>query len=368
MKTILLIDDDEMVRLVLNRILGQHGYRVIEASTGKMGLEIARQQIPDLIITDITMPDMDGQAVLKEIRQDPVLSNKQVVLMTGDPNKVTPRNGMEAGADDFLIKPVSMAALLRCVEARLKRAQIHWRVEDRMLSELRSTMHSHLPHEFFTPLAGIIGLAEILRSDLSSFSPQEMGDLLKDIHGSALRLHRTLKNYLLILELQSDSPENEPPPKLLSPQVLKENLVSGTQISLSRNGRTQDVIERVEECSVLANPGDVSIIIEELVDNACNYSRQGTPITVHFDTKGVLTVTDAGRGMAPEEIEQIGAFQQFDRKKHAQQGLGLGLVLVKKLIAKCGANLSIESQPSKGTQVRIAFQTEDKGYSRAVTN
>jgi two-component system sensor histidine kinase/response regulator len=357
MKTILLIDDDGMVRLVLSRVLGHHGYRVIEAGSGKEGLEMARQQLPDLIITDIGMPNMDGQAVLNQIRQDPVLSNRQVVLMTGDPNRVTPRNGMESGADDFLIKPVNTEALLRCVEARLKRAQIHWRVEDRMLSELHSTLHSHLPHEFFTPLAGIIGLAEILRSDLSAFSAEEMEDLLKDIHGSALRLHRTLKNYLLILDLQSTSKETEPPPKLLSPQVLKENLLSGAQISVSRNGRVQDVTEHVEECAILANASDVSTITEELVDNACNFSRQGTPITVHFDANGVLTVTDAGRGMAPEEIEQIGVFQQFDRKKHAQQGLGLGLVLVQKLTAKCGAKLSIESRPSQGTRVKIAFQT-----------
>jgi signal transduction histidine kinase len=358
MKTILLIDDDKNVRMAIGMTLCHCGYRVIEAASGREGLDLARQQLPDLILTDITMPDMDGQAVLKQIRQDPVLSNRQVVLMTGNPAKVSPRNGMEAGADDFLVKPVGLDDLRRCVEARLKRAQVHWRVEDHMLTELRSTLHSHLPHEFFTPLAGIIGIADILCSDLSSFSSTEVEDLLKDIHGSALRLHRTLKNYLLILDLQAPSKRAENLPEPLAPHALKESLLSGADVAIRRSGRIEDIVKEVEECAILAKAGDVSIIAEELVDNACNYSRQGTPIHVRFDATGVLTVTDAGRGMSPEEIEQIGIFQQFDRKKHAQQGLGLGLVLVQKLAARCGAKLSIQSQPSRGTEIKVAFQTE----------
>jgi signal transduction histidine kinase len=279
--------------------------------------------------------------------------------MTGNPSKVSPRNGMEAGADDFLIKPVGLEDLSRCVEARLKRAQLHWRVEDRMLSQLRSTLHSHLPHEFFTPLAGIIGLSDILRSDLTSFSCKDVEDLLNDIHNSALRLHRTLKNYLLMLDLQASSKEEEHLREFLSPQVLRENLLAGIKVAVSRNGRVKDVTEQVRECSILANAADISIIVEELVDNACSFSRHGTPITIDFNLNGILTVTDTGRGMTPEEIAQIGAFQQFDSKKHAQQGLGLGLVLVQKLAAKCGAQFSIESQLSQGTQVKVAFKTAD---------
>src|SRR5471030_1329480 len=114
------------------------------------------------------MPGNDGQAVLQQIRLDPELNTKQVVLMTGQTHLVTPRRGMELGADDFLVKPVSLGDLLRCVEARLQRAQIHWRVEDRMLTGLRTSLQSSLPHELFTPLGGIIGLADILCSDESN--------------------------------------------------------------------------------------------------------------------------------------------------------------------------------------------------------
>jgi signal transduction histidine kinase len=358
MKTILLIDDEDHLRFIFSKALRDKGYRVIEAATGEAGLELARQQLPDLILSDISMPGMSGEDVLKQIRQDSQLNGKQVILMTGDPRIVTPRRAMEEGADDFLIKPISLDDLNRCVEARLKRSQTHWRVEDSVLSQLQSPQHSNLPHEFFTPLAGIIGLIDVLQSSFSSLSTEEVQDLHKDIRDSALRLHRTLKNYLWILDLEAASPGAKPAPKPLSPQALEENVMNGVKDAVYRNNRTADITARVDQCSVLVDPRDLSMIVEELVDNACKFSRQGIPIVIRFGADGVLTVTDAGRGMTPEEVKQIGAFRQFDRKKREQQGLGLGLFLVQKLSAQNGATIAIESAAAQGTEVKVAFQLD----------
>jgi len=368
MKTILLVDDEASLRSIFAISLREHGYRVIEAASGEVGLELARQQLPDLILTDISMPGMSGQAVLKQIRHDPALSSKQVVLMTGDPRIVTPRRGMEEEADDFLVKPVSMDDLLRCVEARLKRSQTHWRVEDRMLSRLQSSLHSTLPHEFFTPLAGKIGLADVLESSLPELSIPEIQDLHRDIRTSALRLHRTLKNYLAILDLEAAPKEVKTVLAPLSLKALKEYVLAGTKEAIHRNNRTDDVTVRVDECTVLVNPGDLGLIVEELVDNACKFSRPGTSIIIRLGVDGVLTVIDAGRGMTPEEIGHIGVFRQFDRKNHEQQGLGLGLVLMQRLVAKNEASFSIESTPSQGTQVKVAFQVDNVSSISPVFN
>jgi two-component system sensor histidine kinase/response regulator len=300
MKTILLIDDEENLRLIYGRSLREHGYRVIEAATGEAGLELARQQLPDLILSDISMPGMSGQDVLKQIRHDPELSGKQVILMTGDPRIVTPRRAMEEGADDFLLKPINLDDLLRCVEARLKRSQTHWRVEDSVLSQLQSPQHSNLPHEFFTPLAGIIGLTDVLQSSFSDLSTEEIQDLHKDIRDSALRLHRTLKNYLWILDIEAASQESRTAPVPLSPKALEENVLAGAKEAVRRNNRKEDVSVRVDECPVLVNPRDLNLIVEELVDNACKFSRQGIPIIIRFGADGVLAVIDGGRGMTPE--------------------------------------------------------------------
>ena len=112
---------------------------------------------------------------------------------------------------------------------------------------------------------------------------------------------------------------------------------------------------QVEACSLSVKPGDLSRLVEELVDNACKFSRQGTPVKVELGADGRLTITDQGRGLTSGEIDRIGAFQQFDRKKNEQQGLGLGLVLVQKLTALCKAEFSMSSEPGKGTQAQVAF-------------
>jgi two-component system, sensor histidine kinase and response regulator len=353
MKTILLIDDCQQLRTSFSMALRINGYHVIEADSGLAGLEMARKHLPDLILSDIHMPGGDGSTLLRDIRHDSELKSRQVVLMTGRPDLVTPRNGMEEGADDFLVKPVSLQALLSCLKARFSRASISWRVEDQMLAQLRSWVPPHLPHEFFTPLAGIIGLMEILRDDFATLTSAEVNEMHNQVYQSALRLHRTLRNYLLILDLQTVS--SQPVPPLLSSREVEESIQGGVDQALRQNERREDVTVRLDACSISVKAGDLTRIVEELVDNACKFSRQETPVNVELSADGRLIITDRGRGLTAEEIIRIGAFQQFDRKRFEQQGLGLGLVLVQKLMVLCKAEFSMNSKPGEGTQAQIAF-------------
>ena len=353
MKTILLIDDEEEVRKTFGLALRRSGYHVIEADTGPSGLAMARKHLPDLILSDIHMPGGDGATLLRDIRHDPELRVRQVVLMTGKPEQVTPRKGMEEGADDFLVKPVSMEALLGCVKARFSRASVSWRVEDEMLKNLRASVPSNLPHEFFTPMAGIIGLMEILESGYSTFQPEEVQAIHRDVHQSALRLNRTLRNYLLILDLHT-APSGEAI-KPLSPSEIETAILAGVADAVRLNNRRKDLTVRIQASGISVKLDDLSRMVEELVDNACKFSRHGTPIAVELSAEGRLTVADQGRGMTAEQINRIGAFQQFDRKKHEQQGLGLGLVLVQKLAAQCNAEFFVKSNPGEGTKARISF-------------
>jgi CheY-like chemotaxis protein len=119
MKTILLVDDDDILRELIGRALRKKGYRVIEADSGVEGFEKAQKHFPDLILTDICMPGGDGATLLRNIREDPELQSRQVVVMSGKPDQLLPRTGTEGGADDFLLKPVSIKELLSCVLARL---------------------------------------------------------------------------------------------------------------------------------------------------------------------------------------------------------------------------------------------------------
>jgi len=355
MKSILLIDDEEALRTIFALALRKGGYHVIEAANGTAGLALARQHLPDLILTDVHMPGGDGSTLLRDIRQDAALNAKQVVLMTGRPDLVTPRKGMEEGADDFLTKPVGVKELLNCVAARFRRASVSWRVEDQMLDRLKSYVPPQLPHEFFTPIAGIIGLVEILKDPNSGLSPEDLPGLYQDLYDSSLRLHRTMRNYLLILDLEGTAADSTETAKPLSTVEVERAMGDGVAEALRLQPRRADVTLRVIPCPIAIRAPDLARLVDELVHNACKFSRVGTPVEINLAADGVLTVSDKGRGMTAEEIGQIGAFQQFDRKKQEQQGLGLGLVLVQKLAARNGAKFSIASKPGEGTTVQLAF-------------
>lgn len=353
MKTILLVDDDPQIRSTYGVALRSSGYQVIEADSGVAGLTQGRQFLPDLILSDIQMPGGSGATLLEEIRRDPELRSKQVVLMTGQPDLISPRKGMEAGADDFLVKPFTLEELLNCVKARIERASVNWRVEDDRLHQLRSAVPSHLPHEFFTPLAGIIGLMEILRSSYPILDPAEVTEIHNDVYQSSIRLHHTLRNYLLILDLQDAQPQS-----LIGPMTVSQvegSIQNGIKEALRLNKRKADLTSSIDPWPILIKPADLTLIVEELVDNAFKFSRNGTPVKVEFTPDRRLTVVDQGRGMTPDELSRIGAFKQFERHKQEQQGLGLGLVLVVKLASLYNAEFSMTSQPGIGTTVSLLF-------------
>ena len=355
MKTILLIEDDEAALETYKIALENAGYRVLTASSGTEGVELARRHLPEVVLSDINMPGMDGRNVLKVLRDDLQMGSRQIVLMTGNTHNVTTRAAMELGADDFLAKPFGVAELLGCIEARLQRAKLHWRVDTKVVDELRSTLRSTLPHEFFTPLAGMLGLVEVLRGDLQQLAPAEITELLDNIEFSGWRLHRTLKNYLLAFDLESGATAVAAGTPLMLAEHVDYAVNAGIDIAVKRHKRASDLTRQITAGPIVGSAANLTTIIEELVDNACSFSRPGTPIRVEFDARGILSVADHGRGLTAEQLEQVGMFHQFDRIEYEQQGLGLGLVLVRKLAEKCGATFTLESQAGRGTTARVAF-------------
>jgi signal transduction histidine kinase len=282
-------------------------------------------------------------------------------MVTGNPGQTPQRVGMSLGADDYLTKPFEIDELLQRVAARLDRAEIHWRVEGRTLRELRTNLHSILPHEFFTPLVGIIGLAEVLKEDADHLSPAQIVEYAADIERSGQRLHRTLRNYLKILALDQGATEAQPAGPGDRPTGAEAlSLVSRTARSVAaRHNRTADLVLRIQPgTQPRIDRESLNVLTEELVENACSYSRHGSPIQVELAAeKGgtVLRVSDKGRGMTAEQVKRIGAFRQFDRKRYEQQGLGLGLSLAGRLIQRAGATLEVQSATGEGTTVTVGL-------------
>lgn len=122
MKRILIIEDEPEMRRNIAALLRFRDYEPIVAENGHLGLEKARHEKPDLILCDVMMPELDGHAVLRELRADDALTLIPFIFLTARGEKEDLRSGMSLGADDYLTKPVSNDDLIRAIETRLQRA------------------------------------------------------------------------------------------------------------------------------------------------------------------------------------------------------------------------------------------------------
>lgn len=123
-KRILVIDDDARLREHYTEILRLEGYEVVEARNGREGVERARKEPPDLVLCDITMPEMNGHRVLETLRGEPRTAHIPFVFLTGWSEREDIRTGMNLGADDYLTKPVVPDELAATIRARLRRAEV----------------------------------------------------------------------------------------------------------------------------------------------------------------------------------------------------------------------------------------------------
>ncbi len=123
MKKILVIEDEPEMRRNITMLLGYHDYEPIAAENGRVGVETARREKPDLILCDVMMPELDGYGVLQALQADATLARTPFIFLTAKGEKDDLRSGMNLGADDYLTKPVANADLVRAIEARLRRSE-----------------------------------------------------------------------------------------------------------------------------------------------------------------------------------------------------------------------------------------------------
>jgi len=120
-KVILVIEDEDDLREEIVDLMDLEGYRVIEADNGMAGLKLAKKHLPTLIISDVSMPHMDGFQLIEELRKQPETEHVPVVLLTARADRSFVRYGMEIGADDYITKPFANDELTNSVKSRLRR-------------------------------------------------------------------------------------------------------------------------------------------------------------------------------------------------------------------------------------------------------
>ena len=368
MARLLLIDDDTHLRNVYAEILADAGYEILEAPSGRAGIDAAREARPDLVICDVNMPGMDGYAVLEALRADPSLASTPFLFLTGLAADHHARAAMSLGADDYLMKPVSSEDLVGAVEARLARREANRREADARVAELQRSVAFLLPHELRTPLTVILGGSEMLNELRHELAPEEIGKMATAISKAAQRLHRMVENYLLQVGLElARHAATEPAARALSGHSGRE-VVEQSALDRARDyDREHDLDLELTDVKMPVAAPYAAKVVYELVDNAFKFSASGARVGVSLrDSAGsvVLSVTDHGRGLTAGELGQFGAFRQFQRAVFEQQGSGLGLALAKGIVEASQGRLEIASTPGEGTTAQVTWPPGEATQAR----
>ncbi|MCZ7603025.1 MAG: response regulator [Melioribacteraceae bacterium] len=347
---ILVVEDDPFLRSNIADILETENYKVITAENGSEGIEKAVKYFPDLILSDIMMPKMNGFEFIEEIMKHDELSSTPIILLTAKAEQKNIRRGMSLGADDYLTKPFQIDDLLAAVAARLKKVE---NVKQKTKA-LKDEISSKVPHELRTPLVPILGFSELLLGEENLDQVKEMAQL---IHKNGKILHQKVEKFLLYKDLIFIKDGNRDKMKANNPSTLSDESVRYSLLGLESNLKATERIKAdIESVSFDIDEFFINTVIKELVENALKYSNIEKEVTIKGikDTKNYLIrIKDNGHGMTAEQIKAIDAFGRFEAKNFYESGLGLGLAIVSKTIKILRGEFKIKSELNKYTICEI---------------
>jgi signal transduction histidine kinase len=374
---VLIVDDERRNVELLKVMLSPEGYVLLTATGGEEALGLLAEQKPDLILLDVMMPVMDGYQVAAKIKENPATRNIPIIMLTALDDRNSRMLGLNAGAEDFLTKPVDRAEL--CVRARnllrLKTYGNKLRVahealavalaeasDARLMAEHANNAKTQflrsMSHELRTPLNAISGYTEILEMGIRGVvNPAQIKDLGRIKRASAYLL-RLINDVLTIARL-----EGARPLQLLSiavNSVLSE--VEGLCVLQAKaNGLTLTVTDCEHEIFATADPERFQQILLNLVTNAIKFTAKNGSIDVRCDddTGAVrIRVRDTGVGVRLLDLERVfEPFVQIDRHLTAetQQGVGLGLSISRELARAMNGDLTLESVEGVGSTFTLTL-------------
>lgn len=355
---ILVIDDEEDYRNVITMALQSADFEIISATNGLDGLAAAKIYAPDLILCDVNMPKMDGHTLLKMLKEESEFAGIPFIFLTGNSGKSDLRKGMQLGADDYLTKPFTTEELITAVEARLTKKKKLKKFYESQFDDIKTNIVHTLPHEFRTPLNGILGFSQVLyeESGLSEDEVQKIGVM---IHKSGQRLHRLLENMILFGQMQLWIHDQDKIDEMRRESSSLLDIVQSVAVKKSADHERPGAVRvSLSDSHLKISSIFLTKIFEEIVDNGLKFSEAGAIVHISSEDKGSLlqiTISDEGRGMSEEQINRISGFQQFERGYYEQQGAGLGLVIAKTLTEFHGGSLSIISKENISTIIKFTL-------------
>lgn len=363
MARILVIEDEPSIRENMIETLELEGYQAAAAANGRLGVEMARQYRPDLIICDIMMPEMDGYAVLTALREDPLTRTIPFIFASAKAERGSIRQGMSIGADDYLTKPFTPHELLDAIRSRLARHETIATESAKAYDQIKDRLSRLVTHELRTPLAAINTVMEIVNRQITQLEPHELQDLLGTMSAGSRRLSRVVDQFVFMTHLETGALSVEAVQQAQFARHLWELLVAANDVGRRFTPDRGDVNIRLDmrdqTTQVFCEPNSLKHALAEIISNALAFSPNGSQIEVAQWYEGGyvwVSIRDYGAGMEPDQIKvALADFGQAHRETRENQGMGLGLPLARGIVEAHGGTLDIQSVTGQGTQVVIGL-------------
>lgn len=386
--TILYIEDDEASRVLIQRVLTHAGYRVLVASRALEGLDLAKKFRPDLILTDINLPDLSGREITVRLRSDPRLANVPIVAITAQIHSYERDKTFVAGVTGYLTKPVDVSTLTRKIEEYLQgyhdpvdvesieSAQSAYTQElvERLETSVRELEASNrdlrrldgikddfiqlTSHELRTPLTTVYGYSLLVQASepIQEIMAQneEVHQLLEGLLASVERLHSVVSEIITVSRIASGRVDIKLGPMNLG-SVMKGIIEDYRSIIEQRDLKlTFDLDEWPTQMH--ADSALLELAFSNILGNAIKYTPDGGSIILKaekMDEKVYIRIQDTGIGINPEDQKRI--FDRFytagDTQLHSSSktafrggGLGLGLAICRGIVDAHHGKIWVESE------------------------
>lgn len=365
-ETILFVDDNQALQRSVERLLRVEGFQVILADDGTAALNILNKEgVPDLIISDVAMPNMDGFELFEEVRQRAEWLNVPFIFLTARDQMKDLRQGYELGADDYLIKPFEQERLLLVIRSKLKRRaelQEHLNVQQAAIDAAKRELSMMVAHELRTPLVSITMVTDILSREFDRMEVNQAKEMVEMMHSGSVRLNRLVEQMVMYVQLTSGALLTAIQSHL-RPSYMREAVIGAVDRARQFSYRQQDIPLRYDEhdpdAQIMGDLAALKHALAELLSNAMAFSTPKNEIEVvqwSADHRVWLTITDQGPGIEPEHLARVfEPFYQANRTHYEQQGIGIGLALSQGIIQVHGGTLELKSRVGVGTRAIVSL-------------
>ena len=350
-QTILLVDDEAMLRMNMRAFLEDLGFLVQEAGGGPEALACCARQRPDLVLLDLNMPGMDGLEVCRRLKADPGTADFPVIFVSAFLATQDKVNAFSCGAVDYVTKPFHFQEVAARIGAHLELHRQRRLLQEQhaalaSLERQRDAFTHMMAHDMRTPLTGLMGYVE-LASGLVPAELPELGHCLERAQSCASQLNGMITQMLDLSRLEAGSM-----PMTLAPCDLTSLALAAVEALRGTQGQRTLAVASGPAVIAWADQGLVERVLANLLGNACKFTPGRGHVTVQVSataTGALVTVRDDGPGIAHEHRELIfEKFGQIDQANRAM-GFGLGLAFCKLAVTAQRGEIGVTSEPGQGS-------------------